>query len=198
MFGGIVEETGTIESCGRGLAGLVLGVRASSAFSDAKRGASVSVAGACLTVVANDGGRLRFDVVDETVRRTRFGLLRAGDRVNLERSLVVGGRVEGHFVLGHVDAVVTVASVKREPSDWIVGVAIPPDLRPFVAEKGSLALDGVSLTVAGYADGVATVALIPTTRELTTLGRLEEGDGAHLEVDVLARYAAARERESGA
>lgn len=197
MFCGIVEEVGRVEDSRRGAGGLSIGVRASAAFANVPRGASVAVAGACLTVVENAGGLLRFDVVDETVRRTRFGGLRPGDGVNLERSLVAGGRIEGHFVLGHVDAVALVASVRQDSSDWILGVAVPEPLRGFVAEKGSLALDGVSLTVAGFAGGVATVALIPTTREVTTLGRAAVGDGIHLEVDVLARYVAARLREGG-
>lgn len=197
MFCGIVEEVGRVEDARRGPAGLSIRVLASPSFAAVPRGASVAVAGACLTVVENAGGRLLFDVVDETVRRTRFGDLRPGDGVNLERSLVAGGRIEGHFVLGHVDAVARVAAVRRNESDWMVGVAVPEALRGFVAEKGSLALDGVSLTVAGFADGVASVALIPTTREVTTLGRLAVGESLHLEVDVLARYVAARLREDG-
>ncbi len=192
MFSGIVEEAGRVEAVGRGPAGRVLEVRSSRAFAEVAPGASVCVSGACLTVVANDAGRLRFDVVDETARRTRFSSVSAGDRVNLERSLPVSGRIEGHFVLGHVDAVVPVESVRREESDWILSVRVPESLRPFVAEKGSIALDGVSLTVSAFAGGVASVALIPTTRERTTLGEAREGALLHLEVDVLARYVAAR------
>jgi riboflavin synthase len=194
MFSGIVEDLGRVEAVGRGPGGLALEILAGRTFADVALGASVCVSGACLTVVANGAGRLRFDVVDETVRRTRFGAVSAGDRVNLERSLPASGRIEGHFVLGHVDAVVPVASVRREPSDFLLSVRVPPDLRAFVAEKGSIALDGVSLTVASFESGVATVALIPTTRERTTLGAAHEGSTLHLEVDVLARYVAARLR----
>src|SRR5262245_47849613 len=186
MFTGIVEARGRVVSNARGHGGLRLRVAAGAAFDEVALGASVCVSGACLTVVANSHGTLEFDVVAETTRRTRLGRLRSGDSVNLERSLPVTGRLEGHIVLGHVDAVVAVSRVKRATADWLLTVRIPPDLGRFVAEKGSFALDGVSLTIASLRDAQATVALIPATRERTTLGRADAGALLHLEVDVLA------------
>ncbi len=152
-------------------------------------GASVCVSGACLTVGRRSGARLEFRLVPETLRRTALGRLRAGDRVNLERSLRYRGRVDGHFVAGHVDAVGRVTGARREGNGVRLTVAAPARFMRYVAVKGSVAVDGVSLTVARVGRSSFEIALIPHTLRVTTLGALRSGSRVNLEADLLARYA---------
>lgn len=188
MFTGLVETTGTVRSVGRRGGSLRLAVAARLAGETPRSGESISVDGVCLTVSRSAGGVLEFDVVAETLGRTTLGRLRPGDAVNLERSVRPGDRLGGHFVLGHVDATAPVRSVRRRAGDHRVVVALAPAIRPYVAEKGSVALQGVSLTVARlWRDGFE-VALVAETLQRTTLGRLRSGDLVNVEVDVLARY----------
>jgi riboflavin synthase len=153
-------------------------------------GDSVAVDGCCLTVVGRDGPRLAFDAIPETLRRTTLGRRAADDPVNLELPLRAGDRLGGHFVQGHVDAVTEVAGLERDGDDVILSFRLPDALRGHVVEKGSVALDGVSLTVAGVAGDTFSVALIPHTLAVTTLGRREPGDVVNVEGDVLAKYVA--------
>jgi riboflavin synthase len=153
------------------------------------RGDSVSVSGVCLTVEdhASDGSWFEVFTAAETLAKTYLGDLAAGDRVNVERAMAADDRFDGHLVQGHVDGVGTVASVERVGEDWWFEFSLPEDLGRYVVQKGSVALDGISLTVAEHGERVG-VAVIPTTYDLTTLSAKEPGDPVHVEVDVVAKY----------
>ena len=190
MFTGIIEELGEVVGIESGTDSSRITVRGRVATTDAAHGASIAVNGACLTVTDTEakGGEVTFDVMAESLQRTALGDLAAGDAVNLERAMVLGARLDGHLVQGHVDGTATIT--ERRPGDrWEeVRLAIPPELAPFVVEKGSICLDGVSLTLTVVGDDHVEVALIPTTVELTTLGRKGVGDRLNVEVDVLGKY----------
>jgi riboflavin synthase len=192
MFTGIVEETGRVRSLTHPdatAADAVLVVEADVVTRDAHPGDSIAVAGVCLTVTGLDEhGAFAVDVMPETLRRTGLGALRPGAAVNLERALPVGGRLGGHVVQGHVDG--TAALLGRRPGPrWDeLTFALPAALAPYVAPKGSVALDGVSLTVAAVDEETFTVCLVPTTLARTTLGAARVGDAVNVEVDVLAKY----------
>ena len=188
MFTGIVEELGTLTARSDGPDSSVIEVAATTVTADARHGDSICVDGVCLTVVEHEPGRFTADVMAETLTRSTLGRLSPGDRVNLERAMRADARFGGHIVQGHVDATTTVLS--REPGErWdVVTLALPPQLRRYVVLKGSVTLDGVSLTVSGRTDDTFAVSLIPTTLQLTTLGRRQPGDEVNVEVDVLAKY----------
>ena len=188
MFTGIVEELGAVAAIEPGEDSARLTVRGPLVTAGATHGASIAVNGVCLTVVSHDDGEFTVDVMAETLRRSGLGALRTGDRVNLERAMAAGGRFGGHIVQGHVDG--TGQILDRQPGDrWeVVRFSLPEDLARYVVEKGSITVDGVSLTVAGVDDSSFTVSLIPTTLDLTTLGHKEIGEPVNLEVDVLAKY----------
>ena len=183
MFTGLVQRTGLVSSLADGR--LVVDVEPRL---DVSKGDSVAVNGVCLTATGDANGALGADVMAETLRRTALGRLRDGDRVNLELPLRVGDPLGGHIVQGHVDAVGTIESVAEEGFARVVRIAAEPDLLRYVVEKGSIAVDGVSLTVASVDDESFSVSLVPETLENTTLGALEPGRAVNLEVDVLAKY----------
>ena len=183
MFTGLVREVGTVAA----FDGSRLVVEAPETGAGVAVGDSVSVAGVCLTVVEAEEGRLAFDVVPETLGRTSLGRLEAGATVNLEPSLRVGDPLGGHVVQGHVDGVGRVRSVSLEGDSRRLWVDAPEPVVRYCLEKGSIAVDGVSLTVAALDDEGFEVALIPHTLEVTTLGPLQEGDEVNLEADVLAK-----------
>lgn len=183
MFTGIVLELGTVAT----FDGSRLVVAAPETAADAVVGDSVSVAGVCLTVVAVEEAQIAFDVVPETLSRTALGDLRPGDMLNLEPSLRVGDRLGGHVVQGHVDAVGRVRSITPEEDSRRIWVDAPHAVLGTIVEKGSIAVDGVSLTVAAFDDDGFEVALIPHTLAVTTLGRVEPGDELNLEADVLGK-----------
>ena len=183
MFTGIVRELGTVDA----FDGSRLVVAAPETAAAAAVGDSVAVAGVCLTVVANEDGRLVFDAVPETLSRTALGSLDPGDAVNVEPSLRVGDQLGGHVVLGHVDAVGRVRSVEPEGEGRRVWVDAPDTVVRYCIEKGSIAVDGVSLTIAAFDDEGFEVALIPHSLAVTTLGSLEPGDQVNLEADVLGK-----------
>jgi riboflavin synthase len=183
MFTGIVLEVGTVAA----FDGSRLVVAASDTAADARVGDSVALAGVCLTVVDTEEGRLAFDVVPETLSRTALGGLEPGDTLNVEPSLRVGDRLGGHVVQGHVDTVGTVRSIAPEGDSRRIWIDAPPAVLGYCIEKGSIAVDGVSLTVAAFDDDGFEVALIPHTLAVTTLGRLEPGDELNLEADVLGK-----------
>ncbi|TJZ44150.1 riboflavin synthase [Streptomyces piniterrae] len=188
MFTGIVEELGevvTIENLGDSSR---FRLRGPLVTEDAKHGDSIAVNGVCLTVVDTADGEFTADVMAETLKRSSLGALAAGSRVNLERPMALGGRLGGHLVQGHVDGTGTIA--ERTPGEhWeIVKISLPATLARYVVEKGSITVDGVSLTVVDAADDYFTISLIPTTLDLTTLGIKKVGDPVNLEVDVLAKY----------
>ncbi len=186
MFTGLIEATAEVLE----RTASALTIERPRSFSDLKVGSSVAVAGVCLTVTTLDAKKLSFDVVEETWKRTTLGNLHKGDRVNLERALPLSSRLEGHFVQGHVDAVGNVRSVEgvEGGEDVKVRIAYPNNLRGLIVEKGSIAIDGVSLTVTHVDDDVFLVALIPTTLLATTLGNLQEGAKVNLETDILGKY----------
>jgi riboflavin synthase alpha subunit len=187
VFSGIVEGVGTVERTEGGTAGFRLAIRAGFERSFLP-GESVSVSGVCLTVERASGDIFEAVAVPETTAKTTLGSLTRGSRVNLERALRIGEPLGGHWVQGHVDAVAPVVSVRREGADVRVAVEIPQELRPYVATKGSIAIDGVSLTVASVDGPVATVALIPYTLEHTIASEYAKGARVNLEVDLVARY----------
>ena len=185
MFTGIVEERGVVREVGT--TRLSIGCR--TVTSDATQGASIAVNGACLTVVERSDEHLAFDVSEETLRRTSFSRLRAGDPVNLERPLTLSSRLGGHLVQGHVDGVGEVVAIDLadDGSSWIT-VRAPERVARYLVDKGSVCVDGVSLTVASRDGTTFGVALIPHTLEVTTLGTAEVGDPLNLEADVIAKY----------
>jgi len=184
MFTGIVEEVGKVISAQAGR--LVIG--ASEAIKEVRAGDSVAVNGACLTVTALGADSFFVDVMAETLRRTNLGLLKAGDKVNLERSLALGGRLGGHLVQGHVDDTGKVASVAREDGAMLIRFEASPEIMRYVVEKGFIAVDGVSLTVASRDARSFLVSLVEYSCKHTTLGSRRAGDVVNLEVDIIAKY----------
>lgn len=187
MFTGIVEERGVVVESGPRLR-----VACSKVATDSGPGASVAVNGACLTVTERapngEGMTLAFDLSPETAARSSLGSLSSGDPVNLERPVTLLSRLGGHLVQGHVDGVGTVTDIKEASPGKTMEIELPKELARFVVEKGSVAVDGVSLTVTEVSDGEFGVALIPYTLDATTFGTAEVGDRVNLEVDVLAKY----------
>jgi riboflavin synthase len=188
VFTGIVEELGTVVAVRPGDEGAEVTIRGPRVTSDTRPGDSIAVNGVCLTAVAVDGDTFTADVMRETLRRSTLGRLRPGEAVNLERALTLSSRLGGHLVQGHVDGVGTVRERRPGPSSEDLRVELPAGLERYVVEKGSITVDGVSLTVVAVADGWFEVSLIPTTLAATTLGRRQVGDPVNLEVDVLAKY----------
>lgn len=185
MFTGIVEELGTVTAVEPGGAGARLAVSGPVVTQDAKHGDSIAVNGVCLTVVEVTGGRFTVDVVDETLRRSSLAGVQPGDRVNLERAMALGDRLGGHIVQGHVDGT---AAVGHRGQDGLTRFDLPGHLARYLVAKGSVTVDGVSLTVVEAGADWFSVALIPTTEELTTLGLRQVGDTTNIEVDVLAKH----------
>jgi len=188
MFTGIVEEVGTVRDVRRGGTSARLCVSAPVVSEGTRIGDSVSVSGVCLTVVAVDGPALTFDAVPETLRRSTLHAVSPGDPVNLERALPVSGRLGGHIVQGHVDGAGTLVSVTTVDNARVMRVALAAELLRYVATKGSIALDGISLTVAELDDAGFTVWIIPHTWEHTALRTKRAGAKLNVEVDLLARY----------
>lgn len=185
MFTGIVEEIGEIVGVERGPASTMITLRGQRVTGDASHGDSVAVNGVCLTVVATAGETFTVDVVAETLTRSSLARAGNGDRVNLERAAVLGDRIGGHLVQGHVDGT---AEMLGRDAEGLSRFRLPPELTRYLVEKGSVTLDGVSLTVAWIAGEELTVALIPTTLSDTTLGEREPGDVVNVEVDVIAKH----------
>jgi riboflavin synthase len=181
MFTGLIREVGEVVSFEDGRLTV-------AAAQDAALGDSIAIDGVCLTVVAHDGGTLAFQAVPETLARTSLGTLEAGSRVNLEPALRAGDPLGGHYVQGHVDGVGTVRGVEPEGDGKRIWTDAPGDLLRYIVEKGSIALQGASLTVAAVDEQGFAVALIPHTLQETTLDALNAGDRVNLEVDVLAKY----------
>jgi riboflavin synthase len=189
MFTGIIEELGAVESVETRSAGARLKVRCSTVMQDLVEGASIAVNGVCLTAVDLCAGSFGADLAPETLRRSNLGDLRAGSRVNLERPLSPGGRLSGHIVQGHVDGTgefLTLESLGDE--NWWLRVRYPADLDPYLVYKGSIAIDGISLTVAALEADTLSVTIIPHTFRNTTLGGYRPGARVNLECDILAKH----------
>jgi riboflavin synthase len=193
MFTGITAHVGKIESLERGADGGRLrvnyaGADASSGFASIAQGDSIMVNGCCLTAVELRADTFLADLSGETLRRTSFDEKKAGGLVNLELPLAAGARLGGHFVQGHVDGVGRVTRLVPEGDNWWLSVRVPEDLRRYVVEKGSIAIDGISLTVARWQDGVADIAVIPFTHAHTNVRAMSPNDAVNIEVDILAKY----------
>ena len=188
MFTGIVRELGRVVSAAPLGDGARLRIAAPQAARDAVLGDSIAISGVCLTVVAVDGDELEFDAVAETLRRSSLGRLEAGAAVNVEPALRAGEPLGGHYVQGHVDGVGRVRSVEAEGDGRLVRVDAPPELLRYCVEKGSVTVEGVSLTITDVDEHGFGVALVPHTLAVTTLGTLVPGDELNLEADVLAKY----------
>jgi riboflavin synthase len=188
MFTGIVDHQGTIVALEGGTDGGRLRVRAPELAPQLAVSASIAVNGCCLTVIECDAETFSADLSGETLRHTSFGELRPGTLVNLERPLAAGKEFGGHFVQGHVDGLGRVTNLAQEGGNWWLGVRVPEELGRYVAMKGSIALDGISLTVAGWRNGVVETAIIPFTYQHTNIARLALGDPVNIECDILAKY----------
>jgi riboflavin synthase len=188
MFTGIVEELGIIRSIQHKSQDTTLEIQASEVLTDAKVGDSIAVDGACLTIRSRTPEAFTADISAETLRRTTLGERKVGEQVNLERSLRLSDRLGGHLVLGHVDEVATICAWKDEGDASLMRVTISDNTRRYITYKGSVTVDGISLTVSNVYAGSFEVALIPHTKEVTTLGTKRNGARVNLEVDLIARY----------
>ncbi|WP_435344467.1 riboflavin synthase [Haloarchaeobius sp. HRN-SO-5] len=188
MFTGIVEETGTVADVTVTDDGRRLRIAGDEVLADVDHGASISVSGVCLTVEAYDETSFEVFLASETVEKTYLGEVGVGDVVNLERAMPADGRFDGHVVQGHVDTTATVRSVEPVGEDWRFEFDLPEGFGRYVVEKGSVTLDGISLTVADRDEDGFAVAIVPTTYDLTNLSEKAPGDPVHLEVDVVAKY----------
>mgnify|MGYP000876984690 FL=1 len=184
MFTGIIEEVGALER----LAGGEIAIRAKKVLEDVALGDSIAVNGICLTVTHFDAAHFVADVMPETVRRTSLAELKRGSRVNLERALTLRSRLGGHIVSGHIDGVGTITAMQEEGNAILLRVCASADILRYVVEKGSVALDGISLTVARVSAADFTVSLIPHTREITNLREKRMGNRLNIETDILGKY----------
>lgn len=188
MFTGIVETVGKVSAIERGSASARLTIAAGRVAEDVSVGDSVAVSGVCLTSVEVRAPHLCFEAVHETLRRTTLGQMQVGSAVNLERALPVGGRLGGHIVQGHIDGAGRIASIRPVGDSWFIYVDASPELMRYVVTKGSVAVDGISLTVAEAADRTFGLAVIPHTWENTTLHERRAGDPVNIECDILGKY----------
>jgi riboflavin synthase len=188
MFTGIIEELGTIKAVNKGRESATLEIGAEKVVEGLNLGDSVAVNGVCLTVVRFDRTGFSAEVMAETLRKSNLGKLKSGDRVNLERAMRLGDRLGGHLVAGHVDATGTIKSTAREDIATVFTVEAPEEILRYVIEKGSVAIDGISLTVVDYDKKSFRVSIIPHTASQTTLGFKKSGDTVNLEADMLAKF----------
>ena len=188
MFTGIVEEVGTIRAIRRGAHSSVLSIQAKTVLSDLSIGDSVAVNGVCLTAVSKDSGGFSADVMHETLNRSSIGARTVGSRVNLERAMAADGRFGGHIVSGHIDGTGTIAALRRDDNAVWYTVKADPALLRYIVEKGSIAIDGISLTVATVETDRFSVSLIPHTAAVTILGEKRPGDVVNLETDIIGKY----------
>lgn len=188
MFTGLVEEVGTFVSLSTNGTYARMTVRAPSFAGALTRGQSVAVSGACLTVASCGEGLFSVDVMCETLAKTKFRSLRPGARLNLERALRVGDRLDGHIVTGHVDGVAAVRGLRKGNEGFLLDVELSSEMLQLLVPKGSIAIDGTSLTIADFEGAICTVSLIPETLKATNLGDLRPGDDVHIEMDILGKY----------
>lgn len=189
MFTGIIEAVGTIRSATRQGQGMQLWIASDQLdFSDVKLGDSIASNGVCLTVTALQAGAFRADVSAETMSRTLFGKYRPGQMVNLEKALLASSRLGGHLVAGHVDGIASLQSIEKKADSWELWVAMPAELSRYIATKGSVTVDGISLTVNEIKQHAFRLTIVPHTALVTTLQQLRPGAFMHLEVDLVARY----------
>ena len=188
MFTGIIEEKGTLKAINKGAKSAVLTIGAAVVFSDLKPGDSISVNGVCLTVTSIDGDCFTADVMNETIIRTSLSSLKTGDRVNLERALSLNGRLGGHIVTGHIDGTGTISGIKKEDIAIWYTVRTQPQIMRYIVEKGSVAIDGISLTVATVQRDSFSVSIIPHTAQETVISEKTIGSVVNLENDIIGKY----------
>lgn len=188
MFTGLVEELGYVKAMVRGSKSVRLTISAAKVLSDVKLGDSIAVNGTCLTVVDFTAAYFTADVMPETVDRTALAVLKSGDKVNLERTLAVGDRLGGHIVTGHIDGIGTIKEKRRYDNAVIITIEAPAAVMTYIVKKGSIAIDGISLTVVDHTETAFTVSLIPHTASVTTLGFKQAGDPVNLETDIIGKY----------
>ena len=190
MFTGIVKGMARITSTSKSRSGAetIIRVRLGKLGRGLKKGDSVCINGACLTATKLSKGEAKFEMVSETIRRTNLGQTRPGEMVNVERSLRIGDRLEGHFVLGHVDGIGIIEDIEKAPSETTIWIKLDKELIKSVVPKGSITVDGVSLTLVGVKDNQVSVSLIPHTLKVTTLGMKHIGDRVNIETDILGKY----------
>jgi riboflavin synthase len=188
MFTGIIEEMGSVKGLRREAGAARLTVSASLVLEGTAIGDSICVNGVCLTVVEMDGTAFSADVANETLKVTNLGDLRAGQKVNLERALMLSARIGGHLVTGHVDAVGRIREKKQEGNSWRIFIETPESALPYIIKKGSVAVDGISLTVANVEKTGFSIAMIPHTAKQTTLGFKSAGESVNLETDIIGKY----------
>jgi len=188
VFTGIIEEMGTVLSIKKGSRAHVLQIKGQVVLGDMKTGDSVAVNGVCLTVSGLGGNAFTADIMNETLGRSGLGGLRSGDRVNLERAMAANGRFGGHMVSGHIDGTGAIAQIRRDGNALWYTISAPPQVMGYIVEKGSVAIDGISLTVATLARDSFSVSVIPHTAKSTVLGCKASGDSVNLETDMVAKY----------
>lgn len=188
MFTGIIEEVGAVKTIGRGIHSSVLTIEAEIIFEDIHIGDSIAVNGVCLTVTSFTRDSFQADVMHETLKRSNLGLLKAGSPVNLERALAVDGRFGGHIVSGHIDGTGTITRIKRDDIATWYTISAAEKLMRYIVEKGSVAIDGISLTVAAAAEGDFSVSIIPHTSGATILSQKRVSDVVNLENDIVGKY----------
>ena len=188
MFTGLVEEVGTIRAIRRGAHSSVLSIGAETILSDLKIGDSVAVNGVCLTATSRDSGGFTADVMHETLNRSSLGALTVGSHVNLERAMAADGRFGGHIVSGHIDGTGVIQSLRRDDNAVWYTVGTAPGLLRYIVEKGSITIDGISLTVAAVGETWFSVSIIPHTAAVTILGEKRAGDRVNLETDIIGKY----------
>ena len=188
MFTGLVEEVGTIRAIRRGAHSSVLSIGAETILSDLKIGDSVAVNGVCLTATSRDSGGFTADVMHETLNRSSLGALTVGSHVNLERAMAADGRFGGHIVSGHIDGTGVIQSLRRDDNAVWYTVGAAPGLLRYIVEKGSITIDGISLTVAAVGETWFSVSIIPHTAAVTILGEKRAGDRVNLETDIIGKY----------
>lgn len=190
MFTGIVKGMGMVTSVSKSKSGAetIIRVRLGKLGRGLNEGDSVCINGACLTATKISKGEAEFEMISETIRRTNLGQTRRGEMVNIERSLRIGDRLEGHFVLGHVDGTGVIEDIGKTPSETTIWIRLDKQLIKSLVSKGSIAIDGVSLTLVGVEDNRVSVSLIPHTLKVTTLGAKRRGDRVNVETDILGKY----------
>jgi riboflavin synthase len=188
MFTGIIEEVGSIERVEKRPEGARVRISASLVTKDTKEGDSIAVNGVCLTALEIEPNGFSADISHETLRRTTFSKIRVGTKVNLERAITLQTRLGGHIVLGHVDCLGKIDSITKNGDFWTIRISYPEQIKPYLVYKGSIAVEGISLTVANLEESCFEVAIIPKTWALTNLSTLQPGDEVNLEADIIAKY----------
>lgn len=197
MFTGIIEEIGTVKSINRSGTSSFLNIQAEKVLTDVHIGDSIAVNGVCLTVTGYDGGIFRADVMNETLSRSSLGELKAGSHVNLERAMSAEGRFGGHIVSGHIDGTGTVTDIRRDGIAVWYTISAGRNIMKYIVEKGSVAIDGISLTVAAVTEGDFSVSIIPHTAGNTILSEKKKGDTVNLENDIIGKYVEKLMRTAG-